>query len=270
MNQNDFSYQLSTSPIIFMDTLKAENPCVFTIPRNHESLFLVTDGNLLYEKEGVREVVKKGQVGYIARGSMDCSMPYGCRSVSYIAVNFNHDTSTPFPLPTLPFPTLCSQGANPLYYHLFHSAFEQYSMKLSGYQTICNGILLQIIGCLYHDISTANHYESDYVKLKPAVDHLLANYHDPSLQISDISKICFLSEKQFRRLFQKVFSKNPYVYLQEIRINHAETLLLHTNKSVSEIALHCGFSDVYGFSHSFKKQHGISPIEYKKQSIKQA
>ncbi len=72
-----------------------------------------------------------------------------------------------------------------------------------------------------------------------------------------------LSEKHFRRLFFDVFGKKPYTFLREYRLNKAEILLQNTAKSVSAIALQCGFADVYSFSHCFKVHYGMSPQNYR-------
>ena len=73
-----------------------------------------------------------------------------------------------------------------------------------------------------------------------------------------------MSEKHFRRVFYDVYKKKPHEFLKDIRLNNAEQLLLNTSKSVSDIAIRCGFSDVYSFSHCFKRNFGISPKAYRK------
>ena len=102
-------------------------------------------------------------------------------------------------------------------------------------------------------------------KTEKAIEFLKQNYSDPNLKVSDLAKSINLSEKHFRRLFLSIHKKNPYTYLQEFRISKAELLLLNTSKSISDIALQCGFSDIYSFSHCFKSQNGISPSEYRKE-----
>ena len=60
-----------------------------------------------------------------------------------------------------------------------------------------------------------------------------------------------------------IYGKTPYEYLQKYRIEQAEALLRFSSKSISEIAEQCGFSDIYSFSHCFKRQVGIAPKEYR-------
>lgn len=73
-----------TDSVFFYDRIQQGNPYIPEKPRNHESLFFITKGSLLYEKTGTREIITEGQVGYIARGSLDISAAYKCPYVAYI------------------------------------------------------------------------------------------------------------------------------------------------------------------------------------------
>ena len=46
--------------VFFEDSLKTGKPYISSGPRNHESLFFVTKGSLLYECDGIKEVVSRG------------------------------------------------------------------------------------------------------------------------------------------------------------------------------------------------------------------
>ena len=101
-------------------------------------------------------------------------------------------------------------------------------------------------------------------KLEIALDYLNRNYSHSDLKISEAAKMTGMSEKHFRRVFYGVYKKKPHEFLKDIRLNNAEQLLLNTSKPVSDIAIQCGFSDVYSFSHCFKRNFGISPKTYRK------
>ena len=52
-------------------------------------------------------------------------------------------------------------------------------------------------------------------------------------------------------------------YLNQIRIQEAERLLLSTDRTMSEIASKVGYSDVTYFNQIFKKYNGISPAKFR-------
>lgn len=249
----------------FKDTLIAGRPFVSARPRNHESLCLVTDGTLAYEKNGKTELIEKGQVAYISIGSVDKSGAYQHPSVSYFAVNFCFDTKDPHPRSLLPFSTICCKNAAHNIRELFESAVHEQKLWQPGSQMICNGILQQILGMLYNYFS-ANRSNSKRVQtLEDAFEYLTLNYHRPDLKVADLAKISRLSEKHFRRLFVELYQTTPHKFVRDFRLNKAKILLMDHSKQISDIALECGFSDVYAFSHCFKAAFGMSPKAYKEQ-----
>lgn len=260
---NIFNYQLSDETIVFTDTLKKGSPYIAKTPRNHESIFFVTNGTLLYENGDMKEVIETGQVGYIARGSSDKSSAYLCDDVSYVAVNFSFDKGNYLPTKTLPFKTLCSQGIVYNYEKLFKDALNHFTLKTPGYITICNGCIMQILGYLYNEYNTDIAKYTKMQRIEAGIQYLNKHYDSPELKISDLAEKAYMSEKHFRRVFFDIYNQTPYAYLQKIRINKAEILLLYTSKNISDIALQCGFCDIYSFSHCFKKHTGMSPREYR-------
>ncbi len=70
---------------------------------------------------------------------------------------------------------------------------------------------------------------------------------------------CYLSRK-FRR--EMGFGLQEYIEL--VRMMHAEEMLLHSRRTVAEIAEATGFSTPNYFSLVFKRVHGQSPMAYRK------
>lgn len=249
--------------VFFSATLTADNPYISSKPRNHDSFAFVTDGTLGYEKEGTLKLIKKGQVAYIAKNATDKSSAYHCASVSYIAVNFNFDANNILSNPIFPFKTCCSGKNAYKYGRLFEEAIYEYNLNLQGSKLICNGLLYQIIGLLYHDFIFDNINGKMANKIEIALDYLNQNFQRSDLKVSEFAAQVGMSEKHFRRLFFGVYNKKPHEFLKDFRLNKARLLILNTSKSISDIAIQCGFSDVYSFSHCFKREFGISPKMYR-------
>lgn len=53
-------------------------------------------------------------------------------------------------------------------------------------------------------------------------------------------------------------------YLVYTKLTISENLLCTTDKSISDIALDCGFNDSNYFSTVFKQRYGIPPLKYRK------
>ena len=261
--QDNLYFPISDA-VFFEDTLRAGHPYIAEEPRNHESLFFVIKGKVLYEKDGKSQVISQGQVGYIARGSSDVSSAYMCDAVTYYAVNFCFDRAPVPAIGCMPFSTLCSSGD--FYYPyatLFKQATAESTLCNTGADYLVNGILMQIIGYLLKETAIHKDNISKHKRVDKALEYIKVHSEDAELRISELSRLVEMSEKNFRRIFKELYQKTPYEFLQEYRLEKAEILLANTNKSVSEIALTCGFSDVYSFSHCFKRHRGISPQSYR-------
>ncbi|MGO4372932.1 helix-turn-helix transcriptional regulator, partial [Paenibacillus sp. MCAF20] len=61
------------------------------------------------------------------------------------------------------------------------------------------------------------------------------------------------------RLFKELSGKTVTEYVTATRLNQADHLLRHTSLTVSEIAAATGFSDIYYFSRTFKRNKKVSP-----------
>jgi len=78
-------------------------------------------------------------------------------------------------------------------------------------------------------------------------------------KIKEVADHCRMSEYHFFRRFKEVYKKTPYQYITEQKMHLAKYLLKENKHSISEIALHCNFPDVFTFSKAFKKFYGVAP-----------
>lgn len=73
-----------------------------------------------------------------------------------------------------------------------------------------------------------------------------------------------VSETSLKNYFRGVYGQNISVYLREIRLKKAAELFASTKLSVSEIAEQVGYTNQSKFAAVFKKQYGLTPLEYRR------
>lgn len=88
------------------------------------------------------------------------------------------------------------------------------------------------------------------------------NFRDP-LQLKDVARLYGFHEKYIGRLFKSSTDVSFTQYVNNLRLNAAETELLSSDKSIIEISVDCGFENVTYFNRLFKARHGISPGRFK-------
>ena len=84
------------------------------------------------------------------------------------------------------------------------------------------------------------------------------------LTLSDISWNLHCSTVTLTEHFKKEFGITIMEYVTKKRMQLAERLLITTDKTLGEIALMSGFSDVEYFSRVFKRYHSTPPGEWRK------
>ena len=82
---------------------------------------------------------------------------------------------------------------------------------------------------------------------------------DPDLQISEIASAMNLGQSQFTRKIKALTNYTPVEIIRRMRLQKAKTLLLGSEKTVSEIAFEVGFTSLAYFSKCFKEEFGTSP-----------
>ena len=87
-----------------------------------------------------------------------------------------------------------------------------------------------------------------------------------SISSKDICERFYCSRSYMSTLFNKHTGKTLRAYITELRIADAKALLERSDLSVTEIAYTVGFCNANYFADIFKKQVGVSPLQYKRAS----
>lgn len=109
-----------------------------------------------------------------------------------------------------------------------------------------------------------NHIQpsSNSRRVEMVIEYINQNF-DKSVQLSDAAKIANMTTVSFSRFFKTHTGMNFIDSLLEIRLGHASRLLIDTNRSVAEVAYHCGFNNISNFNRLFKKKKNCTPKEFR-------
>ncbi len=103
-------------------------------------------------------------------------------------------------------------------------------------------------------------------RLNRVVDYIQANL-EADLSLKELSGIAYYSEFHFSRIFRVAMGESVYQFIRRLRLEKsAEMLLLNTGKSITEIALLCGFATPSSFAKSFKKHFIMNATEWRNKS----
>lgn len=88
---------------------------------------------------------------------------------------------------------------------------------------------------------------------------LMEERRDRMLPIPSLARAVGLSRRQLERLFVDETGMSPAQFATRMRIQYADWLMATTERSLTEIALECGYADVAHFSRSYKRFYGQPP-----------
>lgn len=94
------------------------------------------------------------------------------------------------------------------------------------------------------------------------------DFSDPGFNADHVASEQHISRRQLDRMFQDSVGMTITARIWKQRLDHAANLLgdpQHAGRSITDIALSCGFEDAAHFTRSFKKAHGLTPRGYRVQ-----
>ena len=99
-------------------------------------------------------------------------------------------------------------------------------------------------------------------QIQDVILYLHTDYMNP-ITVDDILKLSALSRSHFHALFKQETGQTLIAYLTALRCEKAAEFLRTTNKTVLEISQDTGFNNLSHFYHTFRRQYGTSPGEYR-------
>ncbi len=141
-----------------------------------------------------------------------------------------------------------------------------------------NGGSEEIIRSLLDLILLSCHqaYPEAYRSVKPGKGHILVknffklieeNYQN-NLKVNDYAEMLAVTPNHLTQMTRQIAGKTSIDLILDKLVAEVKRLLLHTNLTVSEIAELMHFPDQSYFTKFFKKRAGVTPVQYRRKSMK--
>ncbi len=140
------------------------------------------------------------------------------------------------------------------------SIVREYSAQRIYFREACNTALKKLIIDLHKNSS--ENQNSSFNAVDKIIEYINFNF-TKEIKNNELAEIAGYHEYYLNRLFIKYTGISMHKYILNLRINEARRLLLNTNLPISDIASQIGFNSNTHFSTYFKKEMGITPVEYR-------
>jgi AraC-like DNA-binding protein len=119
-------------------------------------------------------------------------------------------------------------------------------------------LLSKLYQLAYLLIRTDHKKSAKEILAEKARSYMQSELARQSLQIDEVAAFCNVSAVYLRKIVKEIYHKTPFHILTELRMNKACEMILE-KRTIKEIALSVGYSDVYQFSRAYKHYFGYAP-----------
>lgn len=100
------------------------------------------------------------------------------------------------------------------------------------------------------------------------MNYIRAHTNEP-IRIYDVARHVHRSSSYMMKRFREELGIHIGAFITRCKLEEAKSLLLYSNKSLSEISSYLCFSSQSYFQRVFKRQYGITPMQYRKKGLHQ-
>lgn len=155
---------------------------------------------------------------------------------------------------------------HPVIRHTIPPMFDALRSQCSGWELITLGCLFQFLGEVYkfsaYGPADASHADGHRVLALKKVFELIEADYPSHLTLDALAAAAHMSPKYFCRFFKEAVHRTPIDYLNYYRIEVACNEIAATEKSLTEVALDCGFGTLSYFIRQFRKYKSVTPGQY--------
>lgn len=138
---------------------------------------------------------------------------------------------------------------------------QAFAWELEAKSLLCHAVYALLLRH-QHELRRGRPYAgADLQRLHALLRALSERYGEP-LALEEMARIAGLSRESCCRFFKRMTGETLSQYLEEYRVAQGLALLQRGEMSVTEIALHCGFSNAGRFSAAFCRRMHCTPREY--------
>ena len=248
----------------------------------HEQLevLYVTEGRVICECDFNRYVCSEGDIVVINPCEahvveyLDCEAHYLCLMVDPRLYGGSGDISgvkyiRPMSERRVRFRNVIRD--NPTAKSILLELYDEYQRAEPAYEMAVKGHLLRFLTELFRN-GLAGEDEKSATRsaesISPALAYV-ADHYAEHISIDNLASACCMNRSYFCRRFREITGRTAISYVNEYRLTKARALLLTGERSISEVAAECGFSDGNYFSRLFTKHFGETPHTLKKKGSAQ-
>ena len=128
---------------------------------------------------------------------------------------------------------------------------------------IVRGYLTALLGEILQNLTLTGGERVDTTALQKILLYCTENFRQ-DINLEDVAKNSHVSKSYVTYVFTKKLGYSFRKFINDLRIDHAKTLLQETNMTVTNIMLECGYQNQSTFNKAFIERCGMVPLMYRR------
>ncbi len=149
---------------------------------------------------------------------------------------------------------------------IFEDMLTEYNKSTAYKEFILQSMLSRLLSFIWENrLETAvTRYKAPLSEPVLETMYYIENNYKSKITLESAADHVHFSSAHLSRLFSKETAMPFSEYLINIRIRHAQYMLVETDKTITHIALETGYSSSDYFSYQFRQRVGITPTQFRK------
>jgi AraC-type DNA-binding domain-containing proteins len=257
-------YRSSGAEIAYVYKVECENAKMPRAMHQHENqleIVLLVEGGGTYDIDNRRYHANKGDLIFFDAGILHDEVPGGDHAAATYCIGLKNWT-----LRRLGEQPMCPVLHCGVDFPLLHKFFDLlFTARCGGEKDVLEyllqGLLLKLDDCIK---KYQQPLDFDTYHLGGRIKQYIDDHYLEPLTLQQMATAIKINEYYLVHTFKEVFGYSPMQYVIRRRIGEAQTLLINTAASVTEIALQTGYNNSNYFQRVFSTMVGMSPGRYRK------
>ncbi|MBQ5783182.1 MAG: helix-turn-helix transcriptional regulator [Oscillospiraceae bacterium] len=153
---------------------------------------------------------------------------------------------------------------------LVDSIAQETRDKNCGFELAVNSLLAQVFLLFLRNTpfasvsSEENKRQSKQLVLLQKVDSYVNRNYAQHISLEDIAAHCGYSAYYFSHFFKEATGQNFSDYLMLFRVERSLALIIGSDRSLTDIAFDCGFTNIRSFNRAFRSCLKTTPSQYRR------
>ncbi len=139
----------------------------------------------------------------------------------------------------------------------------QSEMQIIGSLDTMEEIEAHLIGQIEELFAMIQKDQNNSFMVTRVIRYINENYRQTDISVKQIASELYITPTYLSSLFKRKTGNTIGEYLTKVRMEHSVKLLLEPRMKIYEVAQAVGYEDANYFAKIFKREYGITPLEYR-------